>query len=605
MDIISRLRIVLPASRMRTQDRCYFALPMRDYSMGRFRISVCQPERAGTRHASCTLAVIACLAVFLMQEQPVQAQSQDQAGSAILQGSVLDSSGHPIAAATVYLQKDAAQTLTTRTDAEGRYRFSALGAGVYKLRADMAGYIVTSFGPCALGPKEMKRVDLTLQPSTVSTPQNSSPGTSSGTSEAEKPQYFDEPKFTVAGVTEAMNPGGHGSNAALQTTEALAKETASLGIPVAKTESSSRISASSLSTPGEESLRMQAEREPGNFELNYRLGKMLVDEGKSWEALLYLERASQLNPANYENAYELALAHADAGQHERAQAEARTLLTKPNEGVRQQAELHHLLGNIEERSGDPLKAVREYQRAAELDPSEPNLFDWGADLLTHRAFEPAIEVFVQGNRLFPRSSRMLAGLGVAWYARGAYDQASRSLCEASDLNPDDPNPYLFLGKMQSVDSMQSDCVVERLGRFLRLQPANAMANYYYGLSLSRQDGDVNKLAQAKSLLEKAVHLDPKFAAAYLQLGILYSQRGVTSEAISAYRKAIEANPQLAEPHYRLGQLYSRAGEKSKAQAELQIYEQLSKKTAEETERERREIQQFVYTLSQQNSAAQP
>jgi tetratricopeptide (TPR) repeat protein len=281
------------------------------------------------------------------------------------------------------------------------------------------------------------------------------------------------------------------------------------------------------------------------------------------------------------------------------------LLARPNEDVRQQAELHHLLGNIEERLGNPLEAVREYQRATELDPSEPNLFDWGSDLLIHRAFEPAIEVFEQGNRLFPRSSRMLAGLGVAWYARGVYDQAARSLCEASDLNPDDPNPYLFLGKMQTVDSMQSDCVVERLGRFLRLQPENAMANYYYGLSLSRQEADVDKLAQAESLLEKAVRLDPNLAAAYLQLGVLYSQQGGTSEAISAYTKAIQADAQLAEAHYRLGQIYSRAGEKLKAQAELQIYEQLSKKTAEESERERKEIQQFVYTLRQPNSAAQP
>jgi len=583
-----------------------FALPMRDDSMGRFRISVCQPERSETRYVSCALAVIACLAVFLIQNQLVQAQSQDQAGSAILQGSVLDPSGRPIAAATVYLQKDGAQTLTARTDSEGSYRFSALGAGVYKLRAEMAGYVVATFGPCALGPKETKRVDLTLERSTVSTPQNGSPGTSSGTSDAGKPQYFDEPKFTVAGVTEAANPGGHGSNATLRTTEALAKETASLGVPAVKSESDSfRMSAPSLSTPGEESLRLQAEHEPGNFELNYRLGKMLVDEGKSGEALLYLERASQLNPVDYENAYELALAHADAGQYERAQAEARTLLAKQNESVPQQAELHHLLGNIEERLGNPLEAVHEYQRAAELDPSEPNLFDWGADLLIHRAFEPAIDVFVQGNRLFPRSSRMLAGLGVAWYARGDYGQAARSLCEASDLNPEDPNPYLFLGKMQTVDSMQSDCAVERLGRFLKLQPENAMANYYYAFTLSSHEADVNKLAQAQSLLEKAVRLDPKLAAAHLQLGILYSQQGVTSEAISAYRKAIEANPQLAEPHYRLGQLYSRAGEKSKAQAELQIYEQLSKKTAEESERERREIQQFVYTLRQPNSAAQP
>jgi len=579
--------------------------------MARFRIRLCQPDRGGTRHARCALALIACIAVFLTQEQPVQAQSQAQAGSAILQGSVLDSSGRPIADATVYLQKDGAQTLTARTDSEGSYRFSALGNGVYKLRAEMVGYVVESFGPCALGSKETKRVDLTLQPSRVSTPQNGSPGTSSGTSEAEKPQYFDEPQFTVAGVTEAMNPGGHGSNTALQTTEVLAKETASLGISAVKTESinsgmtAPSLSTASLSNPGEVSLRLQAEHEPGNFELNYRLGKILVDEGKAREAILYLERASQLNPVDYENAYELALSHADAGQYERAQAEARTLLARPNEGVRQQAELHHLLGNIEERLGNPLEAVREYQRAAELDPSEPNLFDWGTDLLIHRAFEPAIEVFEQGNRLFPRSSRMLAGLGVAWYARGVYDQAARSLCEASDLNPDDPNPYLFLGKMQTVDSMQSDCVVERLGRFLRLQPENAMANYYYGLSLSRQEGDVDKLAQAESLLEKAVRLDPKLAAAYLQLGVLYSQQGGTSKAISAYQEAIQVDGQSAEAHYRLGQIYSRAGEKLKAEAELQIYEQLSKKTAEESERERKEIQQFVYTLKQQNSAAQP
>jgi len=604
MDIISRLRIVLPASRMANARSMLFALPMRDDSMGRFRISVCQPERTRTRHASCTLAVIACLAIFLIQDQLVQAQSQDQPGSAI-EGSVLDSSGLPIAAATVYLQKDGAQTLTARTDSEGSYRFSVLGAGVYKLRAEMAGYVVATFGPCALGPKETKRVDLTLERSTVSTPQNGSPGTSSGTSDARKPQYFDEPQFTVAGVTEAMNPGGHGSNTALQTTEALAKETASLENPAAKTESSSGMSTPSLSTPEEESLRTRAEHEPGNFELNYQVGKMLVDKGKAREALQYLERASQLNPVDYENAYELALAHADAGQYERAHAEARTLLARPNDAVRQQAELHHLLGTIEERLGNPLDAVHEYQRAAELDPSELNLFDWGTDLLIHRAFEPAIDVFVQGNRLFPRSSRMLAGLGVAWYARGDYGQAARSLCEASDLNPEDPNPYLFLGKMQTVDSMQSDCAVERLGRFLKLQPENAMANYYYAFTLSSHEADVNKLAQAQSLLEKAVRLDPKLAAAHLQLGILYSQQAVTSEAISAYRKAIEANPQLAEPHYRLGQLYSRAGEKSKAQAELQIYEQLSKKTAEESERERREIQQFVYTLRQPNSAAQP
>jgi len=576
--------------------------------MGRFRSSVRQPENGRTCRADRVVALVACLAALLTLGQVTHGQSKDQAGSATLQGSVKDSRGRPIAAAIVYLEaKDGTQTLTARTDSVGSYRFSALRDGVYKLRAQMAGYGDASFDRCALEPKETRTVDLTLEPTPIPPPQDS-PQTPLGTSSAEKPQFFDEPKFTVAGVTEAMNPGGHGSDTILRTTEALAKDTASLGSTAGTTESSgSSVVSSSSKSAAEQSLRADVEHEPGNFDVNRRLGKMLVDDGKVRQALPYLERASQLNPGDYENAYELALAHADAGQYERARTEARALLATPNRTAAQQAELHHLLGNIEEKLGNPLEAVREYQRAAELDPSEANLFDWGTDLLLHRAFEPAIEVFAEGNRLFPRSARMLAGLGVAWYARGAHAQAAQSLCEASDLNPDDPSPYLFLGKMQTVEAMQSDCVGERLGRFARLQPENAAANYYYALSLSKREDsqDANNVTLVESLLKKAVRLDRKLAAAYLQLGILHSQQGESSKAISAYQKAIQADPQLYEAHYRLAQAYSRDGEKSKAQAELQIYEQLSKKTAEEADRERREIRQFVYTLREQSPAGKP
>jgi tetratricopeptide (TPR) repeat protein len=562
----------------------------------------------GIRIVTFVLTVIALLALFLTEGQSVQGQSQNAADSAILQGTVLDSRGHPLAAAALYLQeKTGTQTLTAHSDSAGAYRFSALGEGVYTLRAEMAGYTAATFGPCVLGPKEVKRIDLTLEAATVSTPQSGSTGTSG----AARPQFFDEPEFAVAGVTEAMNPGGHGSDTILRNTEALAKETASLSVTAPNKESNSSPTASassSSSTTAEESLRQAAEREPGNFATNRQLGKLLVDNGKPREALPYLERASQLNPSDYENTYELVLAYADGGQYERARTQGLALLTRQDKLEREHAQLHHLLGDVEENLGNPLEAVREYQRAAELDQSEPNLFDWGADLLIHRAFEPASEVFSKGNRLFPRSVRMLAGLGVAGYARGAYDQAAQYLCQAADLNPEDPNPYLFLGKMQSVETTQSECLVERLGRFFRLQPENALANYYYALSLwNRHEGSQSSenLARVESLLEKTVHLDPKFGAAYLRLGILYSDRGDSTKAIAAYQEATDASPGLEEAHYRLAQAYGRAGEKSKAQAELLLYKQLSKKTAEEVERQRREIQQFVYTLRDRTSASPP
>ena len=253
----------------------------------------------------------------------------------------------------------------------------------------------------------------------------------------------------------------------------------------------------------------------------------------------------------------------------------------------------------DEKMGNALEAVREFQRAAELNPSEPHLFAWGAELLTHRAADPAIEVFTKGNRLFPHSARMLLGLAVACYAHGFYDQAARHFFEASDLNPGDPEPYMFLGEVQSVEITQLDGLVERLGRFARLQPDNAWANYYYAVSLWRRrkgPDDSQTPSQVQSLLEKAVRLDPNLDVGYLQLGILYSDRKDFRNAISAYRKAIEVSPVLEEAHYRLAQAYGQTGEKLSAEKELEIYNQLSRKSAAEVERERSKIQQFIFAL---------
>jgi tetratricopeptide (TPR) repeat protein len=537
--------------------------------------------------AGCVLAVMAAVA-------PVRAQSREPASAATaqatLQGLVRDSTGTPVANVAVFLQiATGEQTHTTQanithTDMDGKYRFTAVRAGAYTLRAAMNGYGEAIVGPVNLGQKEMKDIDLTLISATASTSQNASPAKPvTGKPREQIPEFFDEPQFTVAGVTQATNSGGHGSDTVLRTTEALAKATVSLS------KESAGSSTAATSTATESSLRDAVAREPENFEANRRLGKLLVDNGRAAEGVPYLERASRLNPRD--------------------------------------PELHHLLGDVEEKLGNPLDAVREYQRAAELDPSEPNLFDWGTELLTHRALEPATEVFTKGNRQFPKSVRMLIALGVAWYARGSNDQAARCLVNASDLAPDNPTPYLFLGRMQSVEGTPSEGSVERLRRFAQLQPDTALANYYYAVSLWKQsasavdpgrDNDrvTERSARVESLLQHAVLLDPKLGAAYLQLGILYSQRKDFSRAISAYRKAIEVNPEqvsresdetLEVAHYRLAQAYLRTGDKIKAQQELKLHDRLAKKTKENAERERRANLQFFISLQnkQKKSVSQP
>ncbi len=544
--------------------------------------------------------ILAVTAVFLSsmvlgQSIPVApAESEsDPAATATLHGLVRDSLNRPVTGAVICLQGEDAQAIRVYTDSAGAYVFPEVRRGNYSVRAEMAGYISANSRPFILAPKESKAIDLTLDPVKLSATK------SLGT----RPEFFDEPHFDVAGVTDTTNLGGHGGDTIVRNREALARETAARGKQL-----SNGAPLDSSRAAMESSLRDVAMRRPDDFTANFHLGKLLVEDAKPQEGLPYLERAYRLNPKDIDNACEMALARADTGDYAQARNDVRALLAVQDKSHQENTELHHLLAEADEKLGDPLEAVREYQRAAELNPNETNLFDWGAELLLHHAAEPAIEVFTKGHRSFPRSVRMLDGLGAAWYSNGSYEEAVRNFCDASDLNPDDPNPYLFMGEMQAAETTPSREIEERLGRFVRLQPRNAWANYYYAVSLQKRWSSPDQAVDVdhvKSLLQTAIQLDPKLGLAYLQLGILYSEEKDFPKAISTLRQAVEVNPQLEKAHYRLAQLYRLGGEAAKAQSELQVYEQITKEKTEEAGRQRHELQQFVYELRNGTPASQP
>ncbi|MGA3105894.1 MAG: tetratricopeptide repeat protein [Terriglobales bacterium] len=524
-----------------------------------------------------TIRVALCGAAIWASRTSADAQSQEPRNDsvpAVVHGFVRDSMSKPVADAKVFLESsdkmqigmNAAQT--THSDSQGAYRFVIFYGGSYILRAERNGCAGASVGPVNLVGKENKAVDLTLEPSVDAQGRNAPQPAGNGKLGTQtQPAFFDEPQFTVAGVTQASNSGGHGSDTVLRSTEALAKATVSLSDEFTKSQEAA-------TAVSEAELKSAAERDPKNFDSIRKLCEFLAGEGKSAEALDCLQRATLLNPAD--------------------------------------GEVHHLLGTAEEKSGKPLEAVREYQRAAELDPSEENIFDWGTDLLKHRALGPANEVFVKGNRLFPKSVRMLVALGVSWYAQGSYDQATKCLGDASDLAPNDATPYLFMGKMLDAEINPSDEAVEKLARFAQLQPDRALANYYYAFALLKQSAaagndDHGRSALVETLLQKAIQLDPKLGDGYLQLGTLYSRRADYPRAIAEYQKAVTANPDLeqtiAEAHYHLSQIYVRIGDKAKAQEELQVHDGLTKKLKEDTERDRLTIQEFVVSLQNGSSAA--
>lgn len=480
------------------------------------------------------------------------------AKSIIVGGSVRNAGGEPISGADVYLDGEKKPALAhTVSGDDGTFKLSVDHSGTYTVRAEKKGWTGDQSDPIELPRDANKPVELVMENSrgpsadseskTPATPSTAKTATTSGGTDAASGtktpngtngiEFSDEPSFTVAGVTDRSNLGLHGSDTAARTSDSLARETARL-----KGEDTEKTAHADAVSP-------------------------------KYQSAAALEAKGDLPAAR--NLTQKALASGD------------------------DAEGHHLLGDLDEKMNDPLGAVREYERAARTYPSERNYFDWGSELLMHKAAQPAVEVFTKGASLHPQSARMLAGLGAAQYGVRSYEDAARSLCKASDLKPSESAPYLFLGQMEKTVNSPLPCAEEKLAQFAKQEPANAAANYYYAVSLMKLDKNARAAGNseaAQTLLEKSIRLDPKYGAAYVELGALAFQRGESPQAIKNYQQAIAVDPQLSEAHYRLSLAYKRVGDDPAAKREMDAYQLAQKAESAHAEEQSRDLKQFLVIL---------
>jgi len=344
------------------------------------------------------------------------------------------------------------------------------------------------------------------------------------------------------------------------------------------------------------------ELEPMSYDANHNLGELYVRSGKITAATPYLEQAQRIDPTAYDNGYDLALALIVSNRLADARQLLQNLLKQKDS-----AELHNLLAEVEEKEGKFVAAANEYEVAAHLDPSEGNLFDWGSELLLHRTLDPAITVFEKAAERYPNSPRIAIGLGIAYYSRGNYDDAVKSLLHAADLSPADPRVYPFLSRAYDSSPSQAAEVIARFRRFAEQQPKNGRAQYYYAMSLWKgkrtQDSSLD-LTQIVTLLKKSIALDPSMPEAHLQLGNLHSEQGKYVDSIPEYQRALELNPDLADAHYRLAQAYVRTGDKDRAQEQIQVYQKLREQHLADLDKQRAEVRQFVYAAKDAQPARQ-
>jgi tetratricopeptide (TPR) repeat protein len=507
---------------------------------------------------------VSVVAICVLTASPSVATHADthqgaSAKSITVKGVVHNAGGEPISGTDIYLddEKKIAKAHAVSAD-DGSFKLTVDHGGTYTVRAQKSGWTGDQSDPIELPRDAGKRIELVIEtsrsPGTNSEDKSAAAGASGKTATATNAanntngiEFSDEPNFTVAGVTDRSNLGLHGSDTTARTSDSLARETARL--------------------KGEDADKMA--------------------------------HAGAAASRKYQSATDLEAKGDFAGARD---------LTQKALATGDDAEGHHLLGDLDEKMNDPLDAVREYEQAARMYPSEQNYFDWGSELLLHKAAQPAVEVFTKGASLHPQSARMLAGLGAAQYAVRAYEDAARSLCKASDLKPGEAAPYLFLGQMEKTVNAPLPCAQEKLAQFAEQQPANAAANYYYAISLIKREKETRTGGDpraAQTLLEKSVRLDPKYGAAYVELGALAFQRADFAQAIKSYQQAIAVSPQLSEAHYRLSLAYKRSGDDAAAKREMETYQSAEKAESAQAEEQNRDLKQFLVILKSQPAAAHP
>lgn len=171
------------------------------------------------------------------------------------------------------------------------------------------------------------------------------------------------------------------------------------------------------------------------------------------------------------------------------------------------AAIHGNIGAIHARRGRTQDALTSYRKAAKLDPD---------------------------------SGDMQFNLGTALAAAGLFAEASVALRRATEIDPSSGEAWANLGNVY-LDLERPDEAREPLKRALRLRPTALVHN-----SLGTLHFDKGALDLARHHFESAIRLEPRYDAAYVNLGHVYLRGGERQRALEMFREAARVNPANAD-----------------------------------------------------------
>lgn len=334
-------------------------------------------------------------------------------------------------------------------------------------------------------------------------------------------------------------------------------------------------------------LAEAARLDPQNAETFSALGQAYMLLQDSSDAAKAFSHAAALGAGDPGLLYNWALALSQ--DHQAAEA-AKVLEQIPADQMSDEAE--SLAGDVDENLGNYLSAVKHDQKAAEMDPSEENLYALCVEFLRHWTWDDATKTATYATERYPASARLKLVLGVAQYGSKRFADAAKVFDELLKKDPDNSVDADMLGRTcAGIAGENTNC--DTLVTFSNQHPGNASAAFYAARQILGRPHSSADLDRAENLLKRATTKDPKLANAWYQFGILEAERQHWPQCAEMLEKATTLEPSLASAHYQLANAYAHLKRDSDRKNELVLFQKYSAQEKEHVDSEVRAMTVFL------------
>ncbi len=261
----------------------------------------------------------------------------------------------------------------------------------------------------------------------------------------------------------------------------------------------------------EEALwRMTLLRNPGSSIANTNLGAVLMETGRSDEAIVHYEQALVHRIGDPESGYyNLGFALSKIGRIDNAIVNYQKAL----ELNPKYAQARYQLGRALFRKGEIDEAIHQYREALKLNPTDPNLQnDLGNALMQKGLGYEAIEHYEAALQLRESNADTQYNLANALARNGQIDKAIGHYQHALSIRRDHVEARYELGGAL-LQKGRTDEAIASYREFLRMRPNHVNAHTNLG-NLLLQKGQV---AEAIAQYEKALELAPEDSLAEINL----------------------------------------------------------------------------------------